>query len=295
MRGVRTLAHVSNLEASPPDQPGTEQSVKDPGASKYPTVLGVDIGGTGMKGGLVRLGTGPKAGTLRGDRFRIATPQPAMPLPVAETLAAITAQLDRREKAPAPDSPIGVCFPSIVRGGVCRSANNIDPSWIGTDLRSMFEERLGRPVTVVNDADAAGLAEARYGAGRGHEGLVLVITLGTGIGGAMINDGVLVPNFEVGSMELDGVMAETRASAKARERDGLSWAEYAVRLQRFFSHVERIFSPDLFIVGGGISKRPDDYLPLLRLDTPIIPAQLQNNAGIVGAALAAHGSAADHT
>ncbi|WP_180535730.1 polyphosphate--glucose phosphotransferase [Micrococcus luteus] len=262
-------------------------------SSKYPTTIGIDVGGTGMKGGLVRLGSGPKAGTLRGDRFRIPTPQPAMPEPVAATLAAITAELDGRGKAPKPSAPLGVCFPSIVKDGVCLSANNIDHSWIGTDLRGTFEEHLRRPVTVVNDADAAGLAEARYGAGRGVRGLVHVITLGTGIGGAMIHDGVLVPNFEVGSLELDGVMAESRASAKARERDQLSWAEYAERLQRFFSHVERIFSPDLFIVGGGISKRPDDYLPLLRLRTPIVPAQLQNNAGIVGAALAAHGSLAD--
>ncbi|WP_270618410.1 polyphosphate--glucose phosphotransferase [Micrococcus luteus] len=262
-------------------------------SSKYPTTIGIDVGGTGMKGGLVRLGSGPKAGTLRGDRFRIPTPQPAMPEPVAATLTAITAELDGREKAPKPSAPLGVCFPSIVKDGVCLSANNIDHSWIGTDLRGTFEEHLRRPVTVVNDADAAGLAEARYGAGRGVRGLVHVITLGTGIGGAMIHDGVLVPNFEVGSLELDGVMAESRASAKARERDQLSWAEYAERLQRFFSHVERIFSPDLFIVGGGISKRPDDYLPLLRLRTPIVPAQLQNNAGIVGAALAAHGSLAD--
>ncbi|WP_049158955.1 polyphosphate--glucose phosphotransferase [Micrococcus luteus] len=262
-------------------------------SSKYPTTIGIDVGGTGMKGGLVRLGSGPKAGTLRGDRFRIPTPQPAMPEPVAATLAAITAELDGREKAPKPSAPLGVCFPSIVKDGVCLSANNIDHSWIGTDLSGTFEEHLRRPVTVVNDADAAGLAEARYGAGRGVRGLVHVITLGTGIGGAMIHDGVLVPNFEVGSLELDGVMAESRASAKARERDQLSWAEYAERLQRFFSHVERIFSPDLFIVGGGISKRPDDYLPLLRLRTPIVPAQLQNNAGIVGAALAAHGSLAD--
>ncbi len=262
-------------------------------SSKYPTTIGIDVGGTGMKGGLVRLGSGPKAGTLRGDRFRIPTPQPAMPEPVAATLAAITAELDGREKAPKPSAPLGVCFPSIVKDGVCLSANNIDHTWIGTDLRGTFEEHLRRPVTVVNDADAAGLAEARYGAGRGVRGLVHVITLGTGIGGAMIHDGGLVPNFEVGSLELDGVMAESRASAKARERDQLSWAEYAERLQRFFSHVERIFSPDLFIVGGGISKRPDDYLPLLRLRTPIVPAQLQNNAGIVGAALAAHGSLAD--
>ena len=136
-------------------------------SSKYPTTIGIDVGGTGMKGGLVRLGSGPKAGTLRGERFRIPTPQPAMPEPVAATLAAITAELDGREKAPKPSAPLGVCFPSIVKDGVCLSANNIDHSWIGTDLRGTFEEHLRRPVTVVNDADAAGLAEARYGAGRG--------------------------------------------------------------------------------------------------------------------------------
>ena len=262
---------------------GTPQGV----VSQYG--IGIDIGGTGTKGGIVDLATGQ----LVGERFRIPTPQPAMPEPVAATLAAITAELDGREKAPKPSAPLGVCFPSIVKDGVCLSANNIDTSWIGTDIAALFSETLKRPVRVLNDADAAGLAEARYGAGRGAQGLVMVITLGTGIGGAMIHDGRLVPNFEVGSLELDGVMAESRASAKARERDQLSWAEYAERLQRFFSHVERIFSPDLFIVGGGISKRPDDYLPLLRLRTPIVPAQLQNNAGIVGAALAAHGSLAD--
>lgn len=264
-----------------------------PAPSKHPSVLGVDIGGTGMKGGIVRLGHGPKSGTLRGDRFRLDTPQPASPATMARTLAQIVSELDHREKAPDADSRVGVCFPSIVQRGVCRSANNIDPSWIGVSLQDTFEEALQRPVTVVNDADAAGLAEARYGAGAGVPGLVMVITLGTGIGGAMINDGVLVPNFEVGSLELDGVMAESRASAKAREREGLDWPEYALRLQRFFSHLERIFSPDLFIVGGGISKRPHDYLPLLQLETPIVPAMLQNNAGIVGAALAAHADPAD--
>ena len=261
--------------------------------SKYPTAVGIDVGGTGIKGGQVRLGTGKKAGTLRGDRFRIPTPQPAVPDSVAQTLAAIAEELDARPKAAPADATLGVCFPSIVRDGVCLSANNIDTSWIGTDIAALFSETLKRPVRVLNDADAAGLAEARYGAGRGAQGLVMVITLGTGIGGAMIHDGRLVPNFEVGTMELDGVMAEQRASAKARERENLSWPEYAERLQRFFGHLERIFSPDLFIVGGGISKRPDDYLPLLRLNAPIVPAQLVNNAGIVGAALAAHDDPAD--
>lgn len=251
--------------------------------------MGVDIGGTGMKGGLVRLGSGTKAGSLRGDRFRIPTPQPAVPQTVAETLDQIAAELNARDKAPAPESPIGVCFPAAIRNGVYHAGVNInDPSWAGAHLSERFSDTLDRPVTVLNDADAAGLAEARYGAGRGRSGLVMMITLGTGIGGALIHDGRLIPNFEVGSMELDGAIAEARASAKAREREDLSWPDYAQRLQRFFTHLDRVFSPQLFIVGGGISKRPDDFLPLLDLDVEIIPAELVNNAGIVGAALAAH-------
>lgn len=202
-----------------------------------------------------------------------------MPATVAQTVAQVAAELGSREKAPPAGSAVGVCFPSIIRGGVCCSASNIDSSWIGTDVADLLATHLDRPVTVLNDADAAGLAEARYGAGRGRSGTVMVVTLGTGIGGALIHDGRLVPNFEAGALELDGVMAESRASAKAREREGLSWSEYAARLQRYFTHLERVFSPDLFIVGGGISKRPDDYLPLLDLSTQIIPRAAAEQRG----------------
>lgn len=256
----------------------------DPATGAH-TALGIDVGGTGMKGGIVQLGTGPGAGQLVGSRFRIPTPQPAVPASVADVLGQITAELDARPEAPPSTLPVGVDFPAVIQNGICRTATNIDPSWIGTDVDELFSEHLKRPVTTLNDADAAGLAEVRFGAGKGVAGTVLVITLGTGIGAGLFRDGELVPNLELGTIELDGAIAEQRASAAARERDGLDWPEYAERLQRYFSYVEGIFYPDLFIVGGGISKRPQDYLPRLRLRTPIVPAALRNNAGIVGAAL----------
>lgn len=256
----------------------------DPATGAH-TALGIDIGGTGMKGGVVQLGADPEAGQLIGKRFRIPTPQPAVPATVADVLGQIMAELDSRPAAPPESMPAGVCFPAAIQNGICRTATNIDRSWIGTDVDALFSDHLKRPVATLNDADAAGLAEVRFGAGKGVPGTVLVLTLGTGIGGGLFRDGELVPNLEPGTIELDGAIAEQRASAAARERDGLDWPEYAERLQRYFSYVEGIFYPDLIIVGGGISKRPEDYIPLLRLRTPIVPAALKNNAGIVGAAL----------
>ncbi len=243
--------------------------------------IGIDIGGTGIKGGIVNLTTGK----LIGDRVRIDTPQPATPAAVAEVVSQIVAELSALDDAPAPDSPVGVTFPAIIHHGVARSAANVDKSWIGTDVDSLLTARLGRPVHVMNDADAAGLAEVRYGAGKGVDGTVLVITLGTGIGSALIHNGVLIPNIELGHLEIDSAVAESKASASARERDDLSWDEYAERLQRFFSHVEFLMSPNLFVIGGGISKRADDYLPKLSINTPIVTASSKNNAGIVGSAL----------
>ncbi|WP_043846525.1 polyphosphate--glucose phosphotransferase [Crystallibacter crystallopoietes] len=247
------------------------------------SVLGIDIGGTGIKGGIVDL----KKGKLVGDRFRIDTPKPATPDAVAVVVAGIVDELTARPEGPPPGSPIGVTFPAIIRHGVALSAANVDPSWMGTDVDKLLTDRLGREVQVMNDADAAGLAEARYGVGAGRSGTVLVITLGTGIGSAFIFNGQLVPNVELGHLELDGFDAESKASAVAREREGLDWDQYVVRLQRYFSHVEFLFSPELFIVGGGISKRSEDFLPKLKLSTEIVPAELKNNAGIVGAALQA--------
>ncbi|UNK44684.1 polyphosphate--glucose phosphotransferase [Arthrobacter sulfonylureivorans] len=258
-------------------------ATKDGKAAKLAarSAIGIDIGGTGIKGGIVDL----KKGNLVGDRIRYDTPRPSTPDAVADVVARIVTELCARPEGPGPDCPVGVTFPAIIRHGVARSAANVDPSWIGTDVDSLLTAKMSRPVQVINDADAAGLAEARYGAGSGVKGTLLVITLGTGIGSAFIFNGKLVPNAELGHLELDGHDAESKASAAAREREGLDWEEYAERLQRYFSHVEFLFSPELFIIGGGISKRSEDFLPLLQLATPIIPAQLRNNAGIVGAAL----------
>ncbi|MHA7239004.1 polyphosphate--glucose phosphotransferase [Arthrobacter sp. TMS1-12-1] len=246
-------------------------------------VIGVDIGGTGIKGGIVDL----EKGVIIGERYRIPTPKPSTPEAVAEVVAQIVAELSSRPEGPPADVPVGVTFPAIIQHGIARSAANVDKSWVDTDVDGLFTKVLGRSVHVINDADAAGLAEVRYGAGKGRLGTVLVITLGTGIGSAFIFDGKLVPNAELGHLEIDGHDAESKASAVARERDGIDWDEYAVRLQRYFSHVEFLFSPELFIVGGGISKRSSEYLPSLKLRTPILPAQLKNHAGIVGGALQA--------
>lgn len=266
-----------------------DQPVEDPppmvtkgSATSSRRMIGIDVGGTGVKGGIVDL----EVGDLVGDRFRIPTPRPATPEAVVEVIAQIVDELQSREGAPAADSPIGVIVPSIVKDGVTLLAANIDPSWVGADIAGLLESKLGRPIAALNDADGAGLAENEYGAGKGIDGTVLVMTLGTGIGSALIVDGKLVPNTELGHLELDGHDAESRASASARERDDLSFKNWArKRLQPYFAHVEMLFTPSLFIIGGGVSKKSHKFLPLLELRTPIEVAQLRNNAGIVGAAL----------
>ncbi len=240
--------------------------------------FGIDFGGTGIKGAPVDLGQGDFAA----DRVRIDTPQPATPRAVADVLKEIV------ERFKTSSAPVGVTVPGIVRRGVTLSAANIDKSWIGEDADALFTDVLGREVHVVNDADAAGLAEAEYGAAKGVGGLVIVTTLGTGIGSALIYDGVLVPNSELGHLELNGVGAETRAATSAHEREGLSWEEWAERLTAYYRHLERLFTPDLFVVGGGVSKSWDKFGHLIDIKTEIIPAVLQNRAGIVGAALVAH-------
>ena len=188
----------------------------------------------------------------------------------------------------APDgAPVGITVPAVVVRGVVKSAANIDKKWIGTDAVTLFRDRLQRDVVVVNDADAAGLAETRYGAARGQDGLVVLTTLGTGIGTALVYDGVLVPNSELGHLEIDGKDAETEAANSARERRDLSWKEWAKVLTRYYRTLEKLLSPDLFVVGGGVSKHADKYLPLLEIDTPVVAATLRNTAGIVGAAVIA--------
>ena len=247
------------------------------------SMIGIDIGGTGIKGGITDLTTG----RLEGDGVHIATPSLRTPHAVADVVAEVVRELEQRFEAQSVGAPVGVTYPGIVQHGVARSAANLDPSWVGFDIQALFTDRLHRIVEVINDADAAGLAEAKFGAGKDVSGTVLVITLGTGIGSAFVFDGKLVPNSELGHLEIDGFDAETKASAVARERNNLNWEQYSVVLQRYFSHVEFLFSPDLFIVGGGISACADEYLPRLKLNAPIVPAKLRNDAGIIGAALQA--------
>ncbi len=241
--------------------------------------LGIDFGGTGIKGAPVDLATGDFAV----ERVRIPTPRPATPDAVAAVFVELLAAF------PDATGPVGVTVPGIVRHGVVGSAANIDDSWIGVDADTLFSQATGREVHVVNDADAAGLAEVRYGAAAGRRGLVVLTTLGTGIGSAIVHDGVLVPNSELGHLLVDGAIggavAEHRASNRAREAEDLSMEEWAERLTAYYRHLERLFSPDLFLVGGGISKRSEEFLPLLDIDTEIIPATLRNKAGVVGAAL----------
>ena len=252
-------------------------------------MIGIDIGGTGMKGGIVDLRTG----NLVSERFRIPTPQPATPQAIAQVARQIVDELQSRDLAPEPHSAIGVDFPAVVKNGVVFSAANVDPTWINTNLEQLISDALdSRAVYGINDADAAGLAEATYGQGRDKMGLIADITMGTGIGSALINNGVLVPNTELGHLEIDGHDAESRASARAREVHELSWKKYASkRLRRYFQHVEALFSPDLFIIGGGISKNPEKFMPYFEdeIRTPMVMATLRNNAGIVGAALWAGG------
>jgi polyphosphate glucokinase len=240
------------------------------------TAVGIDIGGTGIKGALVDLATG----TLVTDRHKTPTPEGGKPKDIIATVVDMLAEFEDL----APTTPVGVCFPAVVRGGRTLSAANVSDDWIGLDAERRFEDALGRDIHFVNDADAAGVAESRYGAGREEDGLVIMTTLGTGIGTAFIHDGVLVPNVELGHLEIDGIDWETVASNGAREREALDWATWAGRLQRFYVQLERYFSPELFIVGGGVSKHHEEFLPLLDLDTPILPAALRNNSGIMGAA-----------
>lgn len=238
------------------------------------TPIGIDFGGSGIKAAAVDLDTGDFAG----ERTRIDTPQPSTPDAVAKVLVDLLDAVDA-------DGPVGVTVPGVVRGGVVGSAANIDQSWIGADASAVFGTATGRRVVALNDADAAGLAEAAFGAARGQRGLVVMTTLGTGIGSALLYDGALVPNAELGHLEIDGRNAESHAANSAREREDLDWAEWADRLTVYYTTVERLLSPDLFVVGGGVSKHADKFLPLIKIDTPIIPALLRNKAGIIGAAL----------
>ncbi|BDI22911.1 polyphosphate glucokinase [Herbiconiux sp. L3-i23] len=246
--------------------------------------IGIDIGGTGIKGALVDV----DSGELLSDRIKLPTPEGGKPDDIVKTVTEVISQIPKVQEG----TPVGVCFPAIVRHGVTMSAANVSKDWIGLEAEALFEKAIGRDITFVNDADAAGYAETQFGAGKDQSGLILVTTLGTGIGSAIVYNHRLVPNAELGHLQLDGHEDyEKVASYAAKERDDLSWKQWAKRLQKYYSHLEFLFSPDLFIVGGGVSKHYDDFLPLLDLKTPTIPAQFRNNAGILGcASLAAHGA-----
>lgn len=241
--------------------------------------IGVDIGGTGIKAALVDVADG----ALAGNRLKVQTPEGATPNEVLEVTAGLIRDLCEEH----PQAPVGIAFPAVVKEGITLSAANVSDEWVGLDAAQRFQEALDRPVALINDADAAGLAEQRFGAASECQGTVLLATLGTGIGTALICHGVLVPNTELGHLEIDGSDAETRASNAARLREGLSWSDWATqRLQRYFDICEGLLSPDLIVVGGGVSKKHKHFLPLLRTSAPTVPARFRNNAGILGAAAA---------
>lgn len=246
--------------------------------TKATRAVGVDIGGTGIKGALVDL----EGGNLLSERVKVPTPAGAEP---NDVLAAVKTVLSTLGVSDA-DIPLGVAFPAIVKNGKTLSAANVAETWVGFEAEKFFEDGLGREIHFANDADVAGVAEARYGAARDVAGLVLLTTLGTGIGTAMLYNGALIPNAELGHLQRanHGKDAEAWAAYSAMERDELTWKKWAQRLQWYYSYLEFLLSPDLFIVGGGVSKHADEFLPMLKLTTPIVPATHRNNAGIIGAA-----------
>jgi polyphosphate glucokinase len=252
--------------------PGTDTSGTPPRRG-----FGVDVGGSGVKGGIVDLDTGQ----LIGDRFKLPTPQPAMPSAVAKTIAAVVKEFNW-------SGPLGVTYPGVVTHGIVRTAANVDKSWIGTDARDVISAELdGQQIVVLNDADAAGLAEQRYGAGKDTAGVVVLLTFGTGIGSAVIHNGILLPNTEFGHLEVGGKEAEHRAASSVRDNQGLSYEKWAKQVTKVLVAIENAMWPELFIAGGGISRKADKWVPFLENRTPVVAAALQNTAGIVGAAMAA--------
>jgi polyphosphate glucokinase len=242
-------------------------------------VLGIDVGGSGIKGAPVDIQTGK----MLAERFRIKTPKDAEPQPVADVVAEIARHFEWKQ-------PIGIGFPAPIKAGVVMMAANISEKWVGVNSDELFTKTTGCDCTMINDADAAGLAEMQFGAGRGQPGTVIMVTLGTGIGTAIFHRGQLLPNTEFGHLEMKGRDAEHGASDAARQREDLSWKKFAKRLNKYLTQMEKLFWPDIFIIGGGISKESEKYIPLLKIETPVVTAQMLNEAGIVGAALAARTS-----
>lgn len=239
-------------------------------------ILGIDIGGTGIKGAPVDCAKGK----LSADRYRLLTPKGAKPGPMARVVSEIATQFDWHEQ-------IGCGFPAVIRNGIAETAANISQKWIGTNVAQLFSDVTGCPVHVVNDADAAGLAEVTFGAGKGSKGVIMMITIGTGLGTALFVDGKLVPNTELGHIEIECDDAELNASDEARKKQKLSWKKWAKRLDKYLNTLEHLFSPDLMILGGGAVKKQERFLPQLTVRARVIPAVMGNDAGIIGAALAA--------
>jgi polyphosphate glucokinase len=240
-------------------------------------VLGIDIGGSGIKGAVVDAETGE----MITNRFRVETPEGARPADVADVVGQVARHFEW-------NGPIGCTFPAVIRNGVAHSAANVDDSWIGTDAKALFEETTGCPVTVINDGDAAGIAEVVFGAGRDQHGIIIMLTLGTGIGTALFVDGHLLPNSELGHIEMNGGDAERQAAESARQRDDLSWKKWGKRLNQYFQTLEFLLSPDLFIVGGGVSKKSEKFFKHIQTRAPLAVAEMRNEAGIIGGAMAAH-------
>lgn len=239
------------------------------------TILGIDVGGSGIKGAIVDVTTGQ----MLSERHRIPTPQPAKPKAIAQTVRELVKHF-------AWKGPIGMGFPAAIQRGVALTASNIDKAWIGTNVQTLMQEKTGCSVKVVNDADAAGLAEVAFGGGTGKDGLAILLTIGTGIGSALIQNGVLIPNSELGHLKFKGDIAERYASDAARKREDLTWKEWAKRFDEYLNHINRLFYPDLIILGGGASKKFDRYQEHFTIATEVVPAKLLNRAGIIGAALA---------
>jgi polyphosphate glucokinase len=247
-------------------------------------ILGIDIGGSGIKGAPVDVGNG----VLTAERYRLPTPSPSHPDAVADTVSKIVKNFGWHR-------PIGATFPAVVKSGVVRTAANVHAAWIGTDGASLFQEKTGCPVTLINDADAAGLAEMAFGAGQDNDGVVIMVTLGTGIGVSIFTRQVLLPNVEVGHIEIDGKDAEFLTSDRIRQKKDLSWKQWGRRVNIYLRRLEALFSPDLFIIGGGVSKKHQKFFPEIQIRASIVPALLLNEAGIVGAALAARERSTDTT
>jgi polyphosphate glucokinase len=239
-------------------------------------ILGIDIGGSGIKGAPVDI----ERGVLAADRYKILTPEPATPDAVAKVVSELAAHFDWK-------GPIGCTFPAVVRRGVVYTAANVDKSWVGVDGHAVFREATGVPVSLLNDADAAGVAEMQFGAGKGRHGVVMLLTFGTGIGSALFVDGVLVPNTELGHLEFRGGEAEHYAAARIRKEEQLSWQDWGKRVDTYLEYLDRLFSPDLFIVGGGVSRKFENFSDAISVGVEVVPAEMENQAGIIGAALVA--------